>query len=166
MNKGGSLLIELCLAIVILSVMVTISIPNFAYLNRLTVRSELEKLDSVFSFLKCLSISKNSECVLSFDIKNGCYFFEGRHEKLPISVKFGAPDGACGPPGGPNKPIKKPVTFKKGRVVFYPTGIMDSGSVYLVDSSGKYGYALSNAVSHVSHIRKYRFENKSWTCMP
>jgi hypothetical protein len=41
---------------------------------------------------------------------------------------------------------------------FYPTGIISSGTVYLVDKNKRYMYALSNAVSQFSYLRLYKYD--------
>ena len=56
--------------------------------------------------------------------------------------------------------IEKAITFPGYAIHFYPTGIISSGTVYLVDKKKKCMYALSNAVSQVSYLRLYRYDGR------
>ena len=42
----------------------------------------------------------------------------------------------------------------------YPDGIIQSGTVYVIDSSKKCMYALSSPISQVSYLRKYSYNGK------
>ena len=63
-----------------------------------------------------------------------------------------------GSPGSPTHRIEKAITFPGSKIHFYPTGIISSGTAYLVDKNKQYMYALSNAVSQVSYLRFYRYD--------
>jgi len=80
---------------------------------------------------------------------------------LPAKVFFGFMPGAKGPPASANKLILKSITFTNNRIIFYPTGIISAGTVYLIDQAKQVMYALSNGVSQISFLRTYRY-NGSW----
>ena len=160
--RGGSSLVELSVLLGIFSITASLAIPNLFFLNKNTVRFETEKLCMTFNYLRQKAIASGEQELLKFDKARGVYSYDGHVEKLPASVQFGFVPRAKGPPGDPKKALKDPVTFKGCKVIFYPTGIIDSGSVYLTDSKKSCGYALSNAISQISYLRGYRFDCGSW----
>jgi len=87
--------------------------------------------------------------------------FHDREEKLLSGVQFGFIQGAKGPPAHPVSILSKPITFLEESITFHPDGIMQAGTIYLVNAHKTRMYAISNAVSQVSHVRKYRYDG-SW----
>ena len=97
-----------------------------------------------------------------FDIKkNSCRYGE-IEEKFAPGIYFGTASTVYGPPRSPTKIVQKPVTFVGEKMVCYPSGIMQSGALYLTDCYKRATYAISNAVSTVSHMRIYRWNGKKW----
>ena len=105
-------------------------------------------------------MTTNTECVLQFDVQKNEYRCDKIHEKLSQRISFGSLPNVLGPPGSPSHKIEKAVTFPSFAIHFYPTGIISSGTVYLVDKKKQYMYALSNAVSQFSYLRLYRYDGK------
>jgi hypothetical protein len=71
------------------------------------------------------------------------------------SLQFGAPSVALSK--------KHPIgtTFKHNTIVFYPSGIISTGTTYLISATSSRMYAISSAVSSVSFLRKYQYAG-SW----
>jgi prepilin-type N-terminal cleavage/methylation domain-containing protein len=157
----GFTLIELMIVICLFCFLATLTLLNVSFLDSTIVHTELDKLATFCYYLQQKAIATNKEIILTFDTKKNEYTGDTYHEKLSSRVSFGFFDNAQGPPGQPIGPINKAITFPAQRIHFYPTGIISSGTVYLMDKTKKSMYALSNAVSQLSYIRMYRYDG-SW----
>jgi len=141
---------------VILTVLVG---ANSSFLRKALVRAEIEKLHTICCYLKQVAQVSNKQYVLNFNVDQGCYSYNNTVETLPKQLVFGVAPGVLGPPSAPHKPIARGVTFPNGQIVFYPSGIIHAGTVYISDNDYTYTYALSCAVSHFSYIRKYFYDH-------
>ncbi len=160
LNKSGFTLIELLIVISLFALLTFLASANLSFFDRLLVRSELEKLHMVCRYLQRCAIVSGQEQYLIFDNNQHAYTYDEHHEKLPPQIRLGFLSRAQGPPGSANKPIHNAITFSGNRIVFYPTGIISAGTVYLIDRSQQSMYALSNAVSQVSYLRMYQYDGK------
>ena len=156
--RNGYLLIELLIVFSLFIFCATVMIYHKNYLHRLVVRAELEKLYTTCIYLRAKAVTDNKELMLHFDQTKQNYSYGTVTEHLPKLVQFGSLKGAEGPPSTANLPINSPITFVQQRIIFYPTGIIQSGTIYLVDRNKTVMYALSNPVSHVSFLRRYRYD--------
>ena len=165
-NKHGFTLIEVMIVIALFALVATLGMIQFSFLDSTIARIEVDKLATVCSFLQQQAIATNSEQVLTCDTQNNEYRcdsfnkFRMIYEKLSQRISFGFLPGVMGSPGSPTHRIDKAVTFPGSKIHFYPTGIVSSGTAYLVDKNKQYMYALSNAVSQVSYMRLYRYDGK------
>lgn len=97
---------------------------------------------------------------LSFNVKANTYSFDGCTYTLPRSICYGCGKGIQGPPSCHNRFLEHPITFVNDSIIFYSSGIIQSGSVYLTDIDKSVMYALSVPVSQVSFVRMYRYDTK------
>lgn len=163
--SSGFSLIELMITIALCALVVTLTVVNVSFLHRGTVRSEVDKLYAACMYLQQCALSGNQEYILELDEQKNEYSFDGRVERLESPVHFGFAENAKGPPSSPRNPIKSAITFPGKRIMFYPDGVISSGTVYLTDGSGNVLYALSSGIAHVSHLRKYSY-NDIWVLLP
>ena len=159
-QKKGFTLIEAMVVICLCAIIGTLGIMQLSFLDSTIARSEVDKLVAVCSYLQQKAIATNAEIILTFDTQKNEYRCDTVHEALSQRISFGFLSNALGPPGSPSVKIKKAVTFPGYAIHFYPTGIISSGTVYLVDKKKQCMYALSNAVSQVSYLRLYRYDGK------
>lgn len=160
MIKKGFTLIEVMVVVCLFVVIATMGIMQLSFLDSTIIHAEVDKLVAVCSYLRQKAISTNTECVLTFDSEKKEYRGNGIKEILSQRVSFGFLPGVLGPPGSPSHKITKAVTFIDSSIYFYPTGIISSGTVYLVDKNKQHMYALSNAISQFSYLRLYRYDGK------
>lgn len=160
MKKNAFTLIELMVVICLFALLATLGIMQTSFLDSTIVHAEMDKLVAACSYLRQKAIATNTECVLTFDIAKNEYRGNGIREILSSRVCFGFLPGVLGPPGSPSHAIKQAITFPHFEIHFYPTGIISSGTVYVVDKNKQYMYALSNAVSQFSYLRFYRYDGK------
>jgi len=161
MSKKAFTLIELMIVICLFALLARFAMIQFSFLDATIAHIELDKLIAACLYMQQLAIATNEEKYLIFDEKKQEYYFDTYHEKLSQRVRFDFLSETKGPPGSPVNNIEKAITFLSHRICFYPTGIISSGTVYLVDVKKQSLYALSNAVSHVSFLRMYTY-NGSW----
>lgn len=101
---------------------------------------------------------------LIINISQRSYRYGNHDRTLTAGVDFGALSAIQGPPAQPTHGITQPVTFQKNTIIFYPSGIISSGTIYLTDASHSCCYALSNGVASISFLRRYVYR-KTWQLM-
>lgn len=160
MKLKGFSLIELCIAIALFLLILTLTLPSIWFLKRQELVSQVDKIYSVFCYLQKSAIASNKDLVLEFDHKANSYSFENSSIQLSKHIKFAFKNGVKGPPSSPIKLLDKPITFINNKVVFYADGKMQPGTVYLTDSKQHYLYGITIPISQVSLIRKYKYIDK------
>jgi prepilin-type N-terminal cleavage/methylation domain-containing protein len=160
-KKTGFTLVELSMSLVLLATLLFLTGVQGRFLNQLLIRSELERLYSVCYYLQHYAMMSGESHQLTFDVENNRYTYCDTTHQMPRHVQFGTEQGVKGPPSTPNAVITAPITFKGNCIVFHPTGILQSGTVYLTNTQKQYTYALSCGVTQVSYVRKYQY-NRKW----
>jgi|GEM_PF-403867 len=161
-NIRGFSLFELLVVLGLVMVIIGLIGVQVGCLRSALVRAEIEKIETICCYLRCLAQTSNKPCTLTFDINKGQYQYAHIIEELPKFLYFGVKNGILGPPSAPTGVIKKGVTFPGNQIIFHPSGVMHAGTIYLSDSLGSYVGALSCAVSQVSYVRKYCYVNGRW----
>ncbi len=162
----GFFLINLAIACSLLVIILSLSLSQTSFFCRFLMRSEIEKMYTLFFYLNQRALVSNQEQTLYFDVEKNTYQSGERVEKLAPSLCFGILPQANGPPSHPTKPLTQPITFIDTTVHFYPDGTISSGSIYITDNEHSLLYALTISVGHISYLRKYRFNNSSWIPIP
>lgn len=161
-NRSGISLIECSLVLLLVTVLVFLSVTHAQFFNRMVLRSELERLYSTCYYLQRRAMINNESITLTLDCYANSYAYEKSVHHLPSRVCFGSIPGVKGPPSSPQKIITKSITFEGGSITFHPTGVIQSGTIYMVDHERSCAYALSCSVAQVSHLRKYQYTGE-WT---
>jgi len=156
----GFSLIEFMVVICLITLLACLGGYQFSWFDSVMARTEVDKLYAFCRYVQQRAIATNKELVVSIDTKNNSYQCENLREVLPKQIVFGVMKNIKGPPSSPAYFIDNPVTFQHHEIRFYPTGIISSGTAYLVDRAQQYMYALSNAVSSVSYLRLYRYDGR------
>lgn len=161
LNKIGFSLIELMIVLAIVTIIAMLTATSRMFFTDIATRLEIDKLYSLCHYAQRCAMASNQIQTITFNVSANTYRFGEREEKLSPGVIFGFIQGAKGPPAHPTSPLSKPITFTGEHITFYPDGIIQAGTMYLVNDNKTTMYALSNAVSQVSHLRKYSY-NGSW----
>ena len=128
-----------------------------SFLHRMVVRSELEKITTVCSYLQRVAMMTHKPQKLTFDPAHNTYSYNDTHCALAPHVQFGVGPGIKGPPGGALYLVSKSVTFPGNSITFHPDGVIQAGTIYLTDSQKKNTYALTCSVAQVSYLRRYQY---------
>ena len=161
LNKQGFTLIELAVVLALFLLLTVLVQVNINFLDRMIAHTEVEKLYTICRYLQHCALVSNKQQELVFNQADKSYHYDNHNETLPAQVSFGFMPGAKGPPAAASKLIHNAVTFTNNRIIFYPTGIISAGTVYVTDHAKQVMYALSNGVSQISFLRMYRY-NGSW----
>lgn len=160
--QKGFFLINLAIACSLLVIIVSLSVSQTSFFRRFLIRSEIEKMYTLFFYLNQRALVSNKEQTLHFDATKNSYQSGKKTEKLAVSLRFGILPDAFGPPSQPTKLLTQAITFVDNTVHFYPDGTISSGSIYITDNDHALLYALTISVGHISYLRKYRYSNGSW----
>jgi prepilin-type N-terminal cleavage/methylation domain-containing protein len=163
LNNGFSL-VELLIVLALFLLIFTLSVVNVDFCNRGASLAQLHHLHTICWYLQQKAITTRKEQRLFIDRNQKLYQCGDIKYQLPCGIVFGVIPGVKGPPAHPTGLITHPITFKNETIIFYPDGIISSGSVYMHDTRGKKLYALTNAVSQISLMRLYRYDNK-WSLL-
>ena len=160
----GSLLFELLIVTCVLCFLATASVVRLGFFDKFKLFAEFNSLYSTFEYLRQAAIADNRVYELIFDLKNNYYKYDGLCHFLPEGIKFGLLRENIIVPSNQSGILKKPITFLNNRAIFYPSGVISFGFVCLVDSKKAIMYCLSNGISKISLIRKYKYDN-TWVAI-
>ena len=166
-------LVELIIAVAIVFVIVSLSIPSFIGMEKYTLMDEVDKMFMDLSLLQQRAIASNQEQRVYFNTQNNSYYYMGLQGKknvrrLAQKIKFGFIKGAKGPPGGKGKAkaITKPINldyqYDPPQAIFYPDGKITPGTIYMTDKKGKFMCALTFPVGQIAYLRKYAYHGGCW----
>lgn len=157
--KLGFSLIEILVYIMLLSIIMSL-FNNIIILNKSSfIKIELEKIYIICLYLQKKALLEQKEIILILDINNNSYQFDNIVYKLEQDVIFGIRDNLLGSPGSSSKMVTNPISFNNSKIIFYPDGIISSGSLYLTNHNKSIIYSLTCAVSTINYLRKYKFNN-------
>ncbi|MCX5922237.1 MAG: prepilin-type N-terminal cleavage/methylation domain-containing protein [Candidatus Dependentiae bacterium] len=159
-KHSGFTLIELMVVVAIVSVIAVLTFTQVRFLDGALMRAEVDKLYGMCMYAQRCAMLTNKKQVIIVDKAAKSYTYNGRCERLPDAIDFGFIAGVKGPPSDPRGDITSPITFKDDQIIFKPNGIIQPGSIYLVDTQKKSMYGLSSSVAQVSFLRKYRYDKK------
>jgi prepilin-type N-terminal cleavage/methylation domain-containing protein len=154
-SQAGVTLIETMVALALFVLVATLAVSSITMFNGFTVRTEIDKLHATCMYLQRLAYTTGQSYTISFDQEHNNYTFEGATQQLPSQVVFGYLPKVKGPPASPKKEISSAVTFGQKSIVFHPDGIIQPGTLYLVDKGRHHMYALTCAVAQFSYLRRY-----------
>ena len=158
--KSGFTLIELMVVLALFALVATLGVMQLSFLDQTIVHAQVDKFAAACSYLQQKAMASNNEQQLVCNEQKNEYRGGNVNETLSSRVCFSFLPNTLGSPGSPSRVIKKAITFPESTIHFYPTGIISSGTIYLTDINKKYMYALSNAVSQVSYLRRYRYDGR------
>ena len=161
-NKNAFTLTELSVVLALVFIVITLCLPALVHYASQHVAAEAAMLKTACWYTQQYARTQNSQKSLIFNPAGNSYTFADTKHVLHSQVKFGSLPNVFGPPAIPHKQRTAPVTFVGQRVSFSPLGIIQSGTVYLVDRNQSVMYGLTAAVAGVSHLRMYHYNQGRW----
>lgn len=164
--SNGFALIELSVVIAVLMVILVIGLQSFSFYQRLVLHHEVDMLHA--QFLAASNRARVEQQVHEIQLngpENSYQILGSRSQtihKLSSGISFGLLPGIKGPPAQPKGIVRIPITFEKQRMVCFPTGTLQPGTLYITDTQKRWQYALSVPVGTISYLRKYRYHNNHW----
>ena len=161
-NKKAFNLIELTITLALIIITTTLAFSSLTQHKGQHIAAEANALRSALWHLQNIARAQNKQKTLVFNEAENSYHYNGETHKLCRKVKFGTLQNVLGPPSSPKKQLKKSITFKNHEIIVTPQGILQSGTVYLIDDAQQLIYAITVPIAGVSFIRIYRYHNKQW----
>ncbi len=155
-------LIDLSVTLALVACVAAISLPVLLNFQHFYVASQARILQTTCWALQQQALAENKEFTLEFNEAANSYAMAKQNNKLAPKVKFGVLPGLSGPPSNQSHKLINPITFEYKKIIFYPTGRISPGSVYLIDDNLQTLYAITVPVSSVSYIRLYRYYKTHW----
>lgn len=166
-NKNGFLIIELVLTLSLIVIFSSCIIFSSFWFSRYVTLTELKSFQSFFRYVQHKAIVQREDIKIICDIENSQCVEENTTIGKEIftlhnDIRFQILPGILGPPASAQHIITKPTTFIHNTIVFYKTGVISSGTIYLLNTQSNTQYALSNAISPISFLRLYQYKNGKW----
>lgn len=158
----GFSLFELLMVIALLTTLVLLVGSSSTWLNQLMVRAEVDNLYTTCRYLQRYAMMTGKQQELIFDSPHNAFMYHDHTYQLPKQVMFGVFGQVKGPTSTPTSSISHAITFVNNRIIFYPDGIIQSGTVYIIDTAQQYLFAITSPVSSVSYLRKYQYVHNTW----
>ncbi len=163
--KQGFFLMEFLIVITLIMVIIGLALPSLSFLNNTVLKSEVEKLAMVCYYLRQYALATHKEQKLTFNQARQSYTVDSSTYSLSNNIRFGFLPECYGPPSQPLHKINQAITFVHDKIQFFPDGSMSSGTIYLIDATKQYAYAITIPSAQLPYIRKYEYQNR-WVLMP
>jgi len=152
--RRGYTLIELCCVLSLIGLIIGLSFGLSRVYTSYTVRSELNRLHTVITYLRRKAVVEQQPQSIRF---TSLGYSADREWQLPANVIFGIHKAVKGPPSDPKKPLNSAITFRNNTLEIYPDGTVSAGAVYLTDTGRSCLYALTSDASAITGVRCYRY---------
>lgn len=156
-TSSGFSLLEILIVLAITCLLCGLISFNLSFVHSAQAHQEINLLYARMGALQQTAIATAQNQILQFIPHEHAYWWENKLYRLPKSVRFQVLSTLKGPPSTPHETPSSAVTFPNHRITFYPDGIIQAGTVYLLNDKQQQ-YALSCGVSTVSFLRKYRYD--------
>ncbi len=159
--KFGFLLLYVSMVLAFVLIIIMLAVPHLGFIQRHVMRAEVENVRLFITYAHRLALATNQQQVITIDLARNRLEGAGRSYDLARGVHFGALPHIKGPPAAPDQLVTVPATFAKQSITCHVHGAIDAGTLYLVDQTNQWQYAVSVGVSPVTYIRTYYFDG-SW----
>jgi len=159
-------LIELLIVIALITLLFSITLPSTNYFLDHLMTSETDRLCTTIIFLRQKALASNTPQTVYLNQATHSYSYKSGEKTIehhfPNGIMFGFLPRTQGPPANPHRLLTRAITFPKQQITCWPSGIISSGTTYITDRKKKYMKAFTCAISQVSFIRKYYYQNGKW----
>ena len=157
-NRAGFIMIEVMVGLALVLIMVGITSAHINAYRYTCMKQQVALFALNWHQLQQSAMARNAQQEMILDEAQHRYQLEGVWHDLPTTLRFGFLPESKGPPSNPTTPIRSAITFVQKKVICFPDGTIQAGTVYLIDDKKQSMYALTSGVSAVSFLRKYRYD--------
>lgn len=159
MKYSGFTLIELIISCALLCFIIGITLTSFSWLDSSRVHADIAVLAAACRFMQWQAHVEHTPKKITFDTQKQIYYCDDEIIQLSKNVRFGVVPGAKGPPSSAHSLIHDPITFTHHEIRFNHNGIIQAGTLYLINEKRNCMAALSCGVGHISCLRKYTYQD-------
>lgn len=156
--RSGFIMIELMVALAIIALLAGITCAHVAGYRYTCMQQQIGLFMLTWRQLQQTAIVCNQQREMLFDSEGHRYKIDDVWHALPQTIRFGFLPESKGPPSNPSQFIHNSITFPGKKVVCFPDGTIQAGTIYLIDDQKQHMYAVTSGVSAVSFLRKYRYD--------
>ncbi len=149
-------MLELVVVITVSMILLFLGFQFSSAVQRIAARAELALLAVTICTEQQTALLTDTQRVITFDAHGLGYATQTRSHTFQRGIVLGVPPRGVGSPSDPHKEITNPVTFIDNKLVCYPHGTVQAGTVYLAAPAYNQYYALTSAVSRYSFLRLYQ----------
>lgn len=157
-NNMGFTLLEILVGMSLILLTISLAFLQVHQYEYVCIKQQISLFAREWHRLQQCAMAKGSPKEMIFDANNHRYRLDGQWHDLPALLKFGFLPQAKGPPSKPTTLLHSAITFPDNKVICFPDGTIQSGTVYLINDSRRCMYALTSGVSAVSFLRKYKYD--------
>lgn len=162
-NVHAFILAQLLITCALIAFLALLSLSSLHLIKHQSVAADAYTLRAACWYLQLHARTTQREQSLVFDEAGLRYISStGDVHRLAHGVLFGVLPGVLGPPADPRALLTRAITFMNNKIIFYPTGAVQPGSVYLVDKNQQVLYAVTVAVAGASYFRIYKYDQTRW----
>jgi Tfp pilus assembly protein FimT len=158
--QPGFMLFELMLVIALIIICSTIGFISYNAVKGTSFATDVAVLSMLLRTAATRATCLKKEQKISIDESTSTLVYDGIRYALQEGFSFGVLPNVYGPPSSPQKLVTQAVTFVDKKIVAYPDGTLQSGTLYITNSQEQ--YALTTPVSAFSYIRVYRYRDSAW----
>lgn len=159
MKCSGFLLLEVALVLGLILIVITLATPQFRFLKKQALRSEVQKLMAECFYLRSCALATHQDLVLTCNPRENSYKTKNKTSYLEQGIRFGFLPSLKGPPSNPKQFLTQAITFLNNTIKFHADGTMSSGTVYFLDSENSFCGALTIPSGQLPFIRQYEFHD-------
>lgn len=156
--RSGYMMIEMMVAIAIVVLLAGITCAHVGGYRYTCMQQQIALFTLTWRQLQQSAMARAQQQEMLFDEMGHRYKIDGVWHELPSTIRFGFLPESKGPPSSPTHDIRSAITFPGKKVICFPDGTIQAGTVYLMDDQKQKMYALTSGVSAVSFLRKYRYD--------
>lgn len=161
-KKSGFSFLEIIIFIAIVCILGTLGISSISFYKSQLLKAEVEKLYFIICSAKEAAKTTSEDIVIIFNAPTNSYQLLNQRHALHKQLNIGFLKNAYGPPHDPRAAITRPITFANQQIKFNKNGNISAGSIYLIDDSQNFMYAITISVAKKVFIRKYKYSNSKW----
>lgn len=165
MTRSGFSLIELVVVIGLSMIVASLLLVHAVWHRHTIVRHELDTLCYAIMMQAHRALAEGKAKAIVFMPPNS-WSDETKVHTFAEHIHYGTQTGTTGPPGAPSHLVTNPLTYTGEKIICYPDGTVQAGTVYLLSDEDAAAYALTTDIGTDGLVRRYRMMKGKWSILP